>query len=99
MCFAYTWKQFWSVVILVQVFAAYLLDLITNMEPSASTVAPKTKDPRLNPNPTWEFPKIRGALFWGPSNKDPSILGYYLGVPYLWKLPLRGHLLETLSLN
>ena len=21
----------------------------------------------------WEFPKIRGALFWGPYNKDPTI--------------------------
>ena len=24
----------------------------------------------------WEFPKIRGTLFWGPYNKDPgTILG------------------------
>ena len=23
--------------------------------------------------PLWEFPKIRGTLFWGPSNKDPTI--------------------------
>ena len=22
---------------------------------------------------TWEFPKIRGTLFWGPYNKDPTI--------------------------
>ena len=22
-----------------------------------------------------EFPKIRGILFWGPYNKDPTILG------------------------
>ena len=21
----------------------------------------------------WEFPKIRGALLWGPYNKDPTI--------------------------
>ena len=21
----------------------------------------------------WEFPKIRGTLFWGPHNKDPII--------------------------
>ena len=21
----------------------------------------------------WEFPKIRGTLFWGPYNKDPII--------------------------
>ena len=20
----------------------------------------------------WEFPKIRGTLFWGPYNKDPT---------------------------
>ena len=36
----------------------------------------------------WEFPKIRGTLFWGPENKDPSInLGYYIRVPYFRKLP------------
>ena len=28
-----------------------------------------------------EFPKIRGTLFWGPFNKDPSILGIILGSP------------------
>ena len=22
---------------------------------------------------TWEFPKLRGTLFWGPYNKDPTI--------------------------
>ena len=21
----------------------------------------------------WEFPKIRGTLFWGPYNKDPTV--------------------------
>ena len=21
----------------------------------------------------WEFPKIRGALYWGPDNEDPTI--------------------------
>ena len=21
----------------------------------------------------WEFPKVRGTLFWGPYNKDPTI--------------------------
>ena len=21
----------------------------------------------------WDFPKIRGTLFWGPDNKDPTI--------------------------
>ena len=21
----------------------------------------------------WKFPKIRGALFWGPYNKDPTM--------------------------
>ena len=31
--------------------------------------------------PMWEFPKIRirGTLFWGPYNKDPTILGTTLG--------------------
>ena len=28
-----------------------------------------------------EFPKIRGALFWGPYNKDPTISGTILGSP------------------
>ena len=23
----------------------------------------------------WEFPKIRGTLFWGPYNKDPTTYG------------------------
>ena len=27
----------------------------------------------------WEFPKIRGTLFWGPDNKDPTISGTILG--------------------
>ena len=30
---------------------------------------------------TWEFPKIRGTLFWGPSSKDPTISGSMLGSP------------------
>ena len=25
------------------------------------------------PPPKWDFPKIRGALFWGPYKKDPTI--------------------------
>ena len=32
---------------------------------------------------TWEFPKIRGTLFWGPSNKDPTISGTILGPPII----------------
>ena len=32
-------------------------------------------------DPTWEFPKIRGTLFWGPYNKDPTIWGTILGSP------------------
>ena len=27
----------------------------------------------------WEFPKIRGTLFWGPYNKDPIFQGTILG--------------------
>ena len=30
----------------------------------------------------WDFPKVRGTLFWGPYNKDPTILGYYIRVPF-----------------
>ena len=26
-----------------------------------------------DPTGIWEFPKIRGTLFWGPYNKDPTI--------------------------
>ena len=32
-------------------------------------------------SPTWEFPKTRGTLFWGPYNKDPTIWGTILGSP------------------
>ena len=28
-----------------------------------------------------EFPKIRGTLFWGPYNKDPTISGTISGSP------------------
>ena len=35
----------------------------------------------------WELPKIRGALFGGPYNKDPTNLGYYVAVPSFRKLP------------
>ena len=27
----------------------------------------------LVPTALWEFPKIRGTLFWGPYHKDPTI--------------------------
>ena len=30
-----------------------------------------------------------GTLFGGPYNKDPTILGYYIRVPYFRKLPHR----------
>ena len=29
----------------------------------------------------WEFPKIRGTLFWGPYNQDPTIWGTIFGSP------------------
>ena len=32
-------------------------------------------------NPKWEFPKIRGTLFWGPYHKDPTIWATILGTP------------------
>ena len=30
----------------------------------------------------WEFPKIRGTLFWSPYNKDPTISGTISGTPF-----------------
>ena len=27
----------------------------------------------LQPQSKWEFPKCRGALIWGPYDKDPTI--------------------------
>ena len=27
----------------------------------------------------WEFPKIRGTLFWGPYHKDPTVWSTILG--------------------
>ena len=30
----------------------------------------------------WDFPRIRGTLFWGPYNKDPTIQGTILGSPF-----------------
>ena len=35
----------------------------------------------------WEFPKIGGTFIWGPYNKDPTNLGYYIRVPYFRKPP------------
>ena len=29
--------------------------------------------PSFEAQAIWEFPKIRGTLLWGPSNKDPTI--------------------------
>ena len=45
----------------------------------------------------WDFPKIRGTLFWGPYNKGPIYLGYYIRVPYFRKRPFcwRGGGAET----
>ena len=40
----------------------------------------------------WDFPKIRGTLFWGPYNKDPTkcyYLGCYIRGPYFRKPPCR----------
>ena len=31
--------------------------------------------------------KYHAPLFWGPYNKDPTTLGYYIRVPYFRKLP------------
>ena len=42
----------------------------------------------------WEFPQIRGTLFWGPYNKDPTICGTILrsrifGNPHLGLIACR----------
>ena len=38
---------------------------------------------------SWEFPKIRGTLFGGPYNKDPTIWGTILGSPIFGNPQLR----------
>ena len=43
--------------------------------------------------PIWEFPKIRSTLFGGLYDKD-LYPGYYIWVPYFWKLPYRVYGLE-----
>ena len=35
----------------------------------------------------WDFPKVRGTLFWGPYNKDPTISGSILGSPIFGNPP------------
>ena len=35
------------------------------------------------PATIWEFPKIRGTLFWCPYNRDPTIYGTRLGCSIL----------------
>ena len=30
------------------------------------------KTPHLQQDILWEFPEIRGTLFWGPDSKDPT---------------------------
>ena len=56
--------------------------LITNHEPPSSggegRAGSQSASPLLASTPTllspiWEFPKIRGASFWGAYNKDPTI--------------------------
>ena len=37
----------------------------------------------MTTSPTWEFPRIRDTLFWGPSTKYPAILDTRLGFPIL----------------
>ena len=36
---------------------------------------------------TWDFPKTRGTLFWGPYNKDPTIQATILGSPIFGNFP------------
>ena len=34
---------------------------------------PNRKAYKHSSSPKWELPNIRGTLFWGPYNKDPTI--------------------------
>ena len=45
------------------------------IKPTRLLRAPCHQWPRRQPNDMiiWEFPKIRGTLFYGPYNKDPTI--------------------------
>ena len=36
----------------------------------------------------WEFPKIRGTLFWGPYSKDPMMIGDQIRVPLFSETPM-----------
>ena len=50
--------------------------LIATHETSKQVLKPdplpaKRRGPQRNMH-MWEFPKIRGTLFWGPYNKDPT---------------------------
>ena len=47
---------------------------------SAATPLPKEQLSRQGADPLlqgsvslWEFPQVRGTLFWGPYNKDPTM--------------------------
>ena len=58
--------------------------------PERVSCKPCRGDPKNSPYPRmaaiWGFPKIKGT-FWGPNNKDYSILGSILGSPNFGKLP------------
>ena len=49
------------------------IGVATGMSLSGSSgfIACNTRAPHV-PKLTWEFPKIRGTLFWGPYKKDPT---------------------------
>ena len=47
---------------------------------------------------TWEFPKNRGTLFWGPDIKDPTISGTILGSPIFGNSHIVGPAQESCSL-
>ena len=51
--------------------------------PDAQTTALGSEDSRIPSDSIWDFPKMGGGggtLFWGPYNKDPTILGYYMTI-------------------
>ena len=57
--------MFWGLGFRVQVWGEFL----TGFGPVLPFAFPLKSSIAL----VWEFPKIRGTVFWGPYNKDPTI--------------------------
>ena len=61
--------------------------VLVQLTVSGTRVEPQTLNPKLQTrkgsysSKIWELPKIRGTLYWGLYNKDPTISGTILGSP------------------